>query len=128
MLADIDQTFNDWDREIGKELEDYKTQIAHYRAGNPHSAATSKIEGYQQQIERLYEEIRSMNDAGALIPPGVSGAAAPPASEKKFSTAKRRFAQLYHPNNMQHTGIEKLVREQFFKEFWEELEKIERET
>ena len=43
----------------------------------------------------------------------------------KFSHVKRVFAQRYHPDNIQSDGIDKLVREEFFKEFWEEIKKIE---
>ncbi len=46
-------------------------------------------------------------------------------SDAKFSMVKRAFARKYHPNNMQSDGIDKLVREEIFREFWEEIRKIE---
>jgi chromosome segregation ATPase len=46
----------------------------------------------------------------------------------KFATAKREFAKLYHPNNSRFSGIEKLVRAELFKEFWQVLERIDTEV
>jgi hypothetical protein len=43
----------------------------------------------------------------------------------KFSKVKQAFAKKYHPNNNHSEGIDKLVREEIFKEFWEEINNIE---
>lgn len=48
-------------------------------------------------------------------------------SDQKFRGAKRAFARLYHPNGSTAEGLEKVVRAEFFKEFWRELERIERD-
>lgn len=55
----------------------------------------------------------------------ASAAAQASGRDHKFAVAKRRFAQLFHPNTMRHEGAERRVREALFKEFWGELEKIE---
>jgi hypothetical protein len=46
-------------------------------------------------------------------------------TNSKVSQIKRAFAQKYHPDNHHSNGIEKLVREEIFKEFWEEIIAIE---
>jgi hypothetical protein len=46
--------------------------------------------------------------------------------EDRFAQAKRAFAKLYHPNNANASGIEAIVRAEVFKEFWNELARIER--
>jgi hypothetical protein len=42
--------------------------------------------------------------------------------------AKQAFARLHHPDRVQADGIERLIRTEIFKEFWSELERIERDT
>jgi len=44
----------------------------------------------------------------------------------KLREAKRTFARLYHPDNVHGSGIDKMVRAEIFKEFWRELERIEK--
>ena len=41
---------------------------------------------------------------------------------------KQAFARLYHPDRVQAHGIERHIRAEIFKEFWSELERIERDT
>ena len=60
------------------------------------------------------------NDVGPT-PPGAT----PGATDDRFQQVRRRFAQLYHPDNNADDGIEKLIRAEIFKEFWKELEAIE---
>jgi chromosome segregation ATPase len=46
----------------------------------------------------------------------------------KFAQTKRIFAKLYHPNALVGLSpLEKVIRGELFKEFWAELERIERE-
>lgn len=47
-------------------------------------------------------------------------------SMQLFGEVKRSFARLYHPDRTPHVGLERMIREQVFKEFWAEIEKIER--
>jgi len=44
----------------------------------------------------------------------------------KFKQARVAFARLYHPDRHQGDPDEKHVRAELFKEFWEELERIDR--
>lgn len=48
------------------------------------------------------------------------------ANDQKFRQAKRLFARLYHPDNAKGDDLERLIRTEFFKEFWQELERIDR--
>ncbi|HYB57974.1 MAG TPA: hypothetical protein VEK12_17580 [Alphaproteobacteria bacterium] len=48
-------------------------------------------------------------------------------ANQKIKKAKIAFAKLCHPNNTRNRGIDASVRADIFKEFWEQLEKIERE-
>jgi hypothetical protein len=43
----------------------------------------------------------------------------------KFRRAKTMVARLTHPDSVGATGLEARIREQLFKEFWAELERIE---
>ena len=43
-----------------------------------------------------------------------------------FVEVKRAFAKKYHPNSMTCSGMEKLIRSEIFKEFWGEIERIEK--
>ena len=46
----------------------------------------------------------------------------------KFRAARLAFARLYHPDRGGASEIDRLVRGQVFKEFWTELERIERSS
>ena len=46
--------------------------------------------------------------------------------EGRFRAVKAAFARMYHPDRIAHAGLERSLREQVFKEFWTEIEKIER--
>ena len=48
-------------------------------------------------------------------------------ANQKIKKAKIAFAKLCHPNNTRNRGIDASVRADIFKEFWEQLERIERE-
>ena len=49
-------------------------------------------------------------------------------SDIKFRQAKNAFARLYHPDRLAVDGAEKRIRTELFKEFWDELERIERRS
>ena len=48
------------------------------------------------------------------------------ASDLKFKQARTAFARLYHPDRHHGDPDEKRLRSELFKEFWEELERIDR--
>jgi hypothetical protein len=47
-------------------------------------------------------------------------------SDLKFKQARTAFARLNHPDRMHGDTDEKRIRAELFKEFWEELERIDR--
>lgn len=51
---------------------------------------------------------------------------APGGDDARFRAVKAAFARLYHPDRTQVAGIERMIREEFFKEFWAEIERIEK--
>ena len=46
-------------------------------------------------------------------------------SDEKFRRAKSAFARRYHPDRISSDGEEARIRTEVFKEFWEELQRIE---
>lgn len=48
--------------------------------------------------------------------------------DMKFKQARTAFARLYHPDRVHGDGDEKRIRAELFKEFWEELERIDRRS
>ena len=58
--------------------------------------------------------------------PGVALPAAEGASDRRFQEAKRAFARRFHPDFVNATGMERTLRTDLFKEFWADLERIER--
>jgi hypothetical protein len=71
----------------------------------------------KENIDRLRSDVETLK-ASRPIPPSVI-------SDRKFISVKREFAKMYHPNNPGFTGMEKVVRGELFKEFWQVLERIE---
>ena len=83
----------------------------------------------QQELARVrqHEEFEFL--AKAVLrepPPPVVFAAPDPADNGKFRAAKLAFARLYHPDRGGSSEIDRLIRSQVFKEFWAELERIEK--
>jgi hypothetical protein len=84
-------------------------------------ALDNTVNYYKAEIRRLKERLgEPVTDEG---PRNGNGHAAP---DLKFKQARTAFARMYHPDRMQGDGDEKRVRAELFKEFWEELERIER--
>jgi hypothetical protein len=48
------------------------------------------------------------------------------APDLKFKQARTAFARMYHPDGVQGDPDEKRIRAELFKEFWEELDRIDR--
>jgi hypothetical protein len=60
--------------------------------------------------QTLKEQLRLANERGG---------------NDKFARVKRAFAQKFHPDSVEADGIEKVVKNEIFKEFWEEIRKID---
>jgi hypothetical protein len=48
-------------------------------------------------------------------------------TDAKFKKIKNKFSMMYHPDRISGSNFEKLVKQELFKEFWQEIEKIEDE-
>lgn len=141
-----------WDL-IGVMLKDRKTikQEAPTRDIKKHlqffearSALKTKIHELQNLliekegiIDELYEKLDSLEDLynerlknikvlEERIDKMNSTVGHAPSPDWKFREVKAAFARLYHPDRTTQAGIERLVREQVFKEFWLEIERIDR--
>jgi outer membrane murein-binding lipoprotein Lpp len=77
----------------------------------------------QQELSRVrqHEELAFLAKAVLRDPPPAE-----PADGGKFRSAKLAFARLYHPDRGGSSELDRLIRAQVFKEFWTELERIEK--
>jgi len=96
-----------------------KSQIALHDA---EQALDNTIKYYKAEISRLRARL------GEEEPPPSSGngAGAYDGGDAKFRQAKKAFARMYHPDQIAGDSLEKRIRTELFKEFWEELDRIER--
>ena len=75
-------------------------------------ALRNTIDYYKGKVARLEQQLAGRE-------PAVRG------SDEKFSRAKSAFARRYHPDRLFGDSEETRVRTEVFKEFWEELQRIE---
>jgi hypothetical protein len=94
-----------------------KSQIALHDA---EQALDNTIRYYKAEISRLRAQL------GEEERPPPSGNGAHDAGDAKFRQAKKSFARLFHPDHFAGDTPEKRIRTELFKEFWEELDRIER--
>jgi hypothetical protein len=73
--------------------------------------------------ERLAEAERA---AQGRMPDRAPTVPAEGASDRRFQDAKRAFARRFHPDFVNAIGMERTLRIDLFKEFWSDLERIER--
>ena len=115
--------------------------VAGQRAAVKHdlnaAAADGRLQAYRNRIRRLERRLAIAEgernrlraaamgpaDAGPAIRPGDRPGAA---WDVKFKEAKRTFARRFHPNAQSMDSREKEIREALFREFWADLERIER--
>lgn len=79
----------------------------------------------QQELSRVREHREYEGLARAVL---QQRPAAPPMPEdgSRFRAAKMAFARLYHPDRASGSELDKAFRGQVFREFWAELERIEK--
>lgn len=46
-------------------------------------------------------------------------------SNSKFKMVKNKFSQMYHPDKIMGDRFEKMIKQEIFKEFWQEIKIIE---
>lgn len=96
-----------------------KSQIALHDA---EQALDNTVTYYKTEIQRL----RARLGEGDPPPPTVNGSGDGYAGDAKFRQAKKAFARMCHPDQIAEDTPEKRIRTELFKEFWNELERIER--
>lgn len=83
-----------------------------------------------QALAAMAERDRALAELAELRSDAVAPDGAPTvhggSSEPRFRAAKKAFARLFHPDNLRTDGLERALRTEIFKEFWQELEAIER--
>lgn len=77
----------------------------------------------QQEVSELRRRLLLEGKSSEVVP---VPAPADRADAGRFRSAKLAFARLYHPDNARGSDLERSLRTQVFKEFWAELERIER--
>lgn len=48
-------------------------------------------------------------------------------TSSKYSKIKNKFANMFHPDKIQGNNYEKIIKQEIFKEFWKEFEKLDKE-
>jgi hypothetical protein len=90
-------------------------------------ALDNTVHYYKAEVQRL--KARLGEPAGEEPPVHGSrhnGKSQGNGSDLKFKQARTAFARLYHPDGVHGDTDEKRIRAELFKEFWEELERIDR--
>lgn len=112
-----------WSEEM-KRREEAEARAAEARAGagSGNDEALRKAEARAAAAEKR----AAAAEARAAAAEAVKGNPNAGGGTDKLREAKRTFARLYHPDNVHGSGIDKMVRAEIFKEFWRELERIEK--
>lgn len=89
-------------------------------------ALDNTVSYYKAEVHRLKGRL---GEPPADDPPGngnIGGKSHGGAADLKFKQARTAFARMYHPDGVRGDPDEKRIRAELFKEFWEELERIDR--
>lgn len=117
-----------------KESElNYKLRKCQIALDDAEQSLDNSIYYYKTEIARLKSRLGEVTDddiAPAAAPRhgahGMNGVNGRSAQDAKFRQAKNAFARLYHPDQVTGDDREKRIRVDLFKEFWDELERIDR--
>ena len=113
----------------------YKLRKCHIALHDAEVSLDNTVHYYKSELNRLAARL---GEAPPADPPMDGGAGSAPRRgsataggagtpvDGRFRQAKTAFARLYHPDRFTGDGAEKRIRTEVFKEFWEELERIER--
>ncbi len=108
----------------------YKLRKCQIALDDAEQSLDNTIYYYKAEIGRLKSRLgESAEDdvAPAAAPrPGMNGVNGRHGHDAKFRQAKNAFARLYHPDQVTGDDREKRLRTDLFKEFWDELERIDR--
>ena len=109
----------------------YKLRKCHIALHDAEVSLDNTVHYYKAELNRLAARLGEAppadppTGAAARTPSGAAGTAGESA-DMRFRQAKTAFARLYHPDRFGGDGPEKRIRTEVFKEFWDELERIER--
>lgn len=117
-----------------KESElNYKLRKCQIALDDAEKSLDNSIYYYKTEIARLKSRLGEVADddippapAPRHDPHGMNGVNGRPGQDAKFRQAKNAFARLYHPDQVTGDDREKRLRIDIFKEFWDELERIDR--
>jgi len=113
--------------ELKYNLSKYRTALE-----DTERALENTVAHYKAEIRRLKARLGEPVTDEPPPAPGANGAGPARgatvqiASDLKFKQARTAFARLYHPDRHHGDAEEKRLRAELFKEFWEELERIDR--
>ncbi|MGH6913542.1 MAG: hypothetical protein ACREH3_07520, partial [Geminicoccales bacterium] len=85
-------------------------------------ALDNTVSYYRAEIHRLKGRLGEPPTDGTTGNGKHNGAA----PDFKFKQARTAFARMYHPDRMHGDADEQRIRAELFKEFWDELERIDR--
>ena len=88
--------------------------------------AQQRIAALEGQIEVDHKRIALMENALHKLRSKTTENSTSSKGDDRFRHAKRSFARLFHPDHRHGSEIEQQIRAEMFKEFWVELEQIER--
>lgn len=107
----------------------YKLRKCQISLHDAEQALDNTVQFYKQEIRRLKARLGESVDEA----PTGNGAHGGPTNgggrghiDRKFRAAKNAFARRYHPDRIAGNAQEERLRTELFKEFWDELERIER--
>ena len=86
--------------------------------------AQRRITALEGQVEADHKRMALMEDALRKLRGETANGRG--SDRNQFRHAKRSFARLFHPDHLHGSELERQIRADMFKEFWVELEQIER--
>ncbi len=110
----------------------YKLRKCQIALDDAEQSLDNTVYYYKTEIGRLKSQLGEAVDddvvpsAAAAPHHGTNGVNGRSGQDAKFRQAKNAFARLYHPDQVTGDDREKRLRVDLFKEFWDELERIDR--
>ncbi len=108
----------------------YKLRKCQIALDDAEQSLDNTVYYYKSEIRRLKsrlgEAVDDETDPVAAPHHGAPGVNGRSVQDVKFRQAKNAFARLYHPDQVSGDDREKRLRVEMFKEFWDELERIDR--
>ena len=91
-------------------------------------ALDNTVSYYKAEIHRLKQRLGEPVTDEPPVHRNGNGRVNGNGADHKFKQARTAFARLYHPDRLHGDADEQRLRAELFKEFWEELERIDRRS